>query len=290
MIDRLIAEYRRAHGALRASLESTLADAGFELVRAAPGEDGAEWHLTVRPAAADHRAGAGAPMRGTPAVEAVTLPGSAGEPLHMEIVELEPGAERSRPGAADASWDAYSASPAGWMPDAETGSEDADATRAMAQAAPAVEGAAGGMSDLPLVEEAVAPRGPDPSDPTAQVGAVIAAEGEAFAAVLARGDRRLLLSLARGPGGVVIPPMSPAEQLETLAPTLVGDAFLDMRHRGADEGDEFAVAEVVKAFGIYRDEAERLVGACDPEAFVRALSEWVPAGSPVGRAFLQRMG
>lgn len=262
MIDRRIAEYRRAHAALRASLESALAEAGFELVRAAPGEDGAEWRLTVRPAAATGlRAGDAEGMSGTSGSEAVTLPGSAAEPLRMEIVELEPGAEWSR-----------SAGP-------------------VESAGPGSESAAAGMSDLPLLDEAAAaPRGPHPSDPTAQAGAVIAAEGEAFGAVLARGDRRLLLSMSRGPGGVVIPPMSPAEQLETLAPTLVGDAFLDMRHRGADEGDEFAVAEVVKAYGIYRDEAERLVGACDPEAFVRALSEWVPAGSPVGRAFLQRMG
>lgn len=290
MIDRLIAEYRRAHGALRASLESALAEAGFELVRAAPGEDGMEWRLTVRPAAAGTRSREAEAASGTPGIEAVTLPGSP-EPLHVEIVETEPGAEWSRSGSsAPASWDADPAS-GGRAPEGWTGGAGSAMSRTVGSTASGGESAAAGMSDLPLLEEAGAPpRGPHPSDPTAQVAAVMAAEGEAFGAVLARGDRRLLLSISRGPGGVVTPPMSPAEQLETLAPTLVGDAFLDMRHRGADEGDEFAVAEVVKAFGIYRDEAERLVGACDPEAFVRALSEWVPAGSPVGRAFLQRMG
>lgn len=117
------------------------------------------------------------------------------------------------------------------------------------------------------------------SDPTFRACAARKEPGDTLATLLARGDGTLILR-SGGEGGIALAAISPEERGSLVAATLVGDVFLDLRHRNADEAGEEAVRAVLDTFRLHRERG------AEPEAFLVALAEWAPPDFPASESFL----
>lgn len=132
------------------------------------------------------------------------------------------------------------------------------------------------------------PAFPEADDPARRAKPVALLQGDTLSSLAARESAGLMVGVSSGDGGITIAPLSRVKQGELLAATLVGDAFLDLRHRKVDETDEFAVAEVAKQYLLFVEASERIGGKAESTLFLRALDAWAPASFPRGRDFLQR--
>jgi hypothetical protein len=125
---------------------------------------------------------------------------------------------------------------------------------------------------------------------TVGAAALQRAPGETLMALVARASTALRVRGAGAAGGIRIAAPNPAVQVEWLAGTLVGDAILALRHVGAPEDGDEAVADLHRQLRVFRGECRRLLGHDDDAPFLVALASWTPAGFPRGPAFLARGG